>query len=98
MKLVFASAASREAVEARTWYDQRREGLGEEFQRAFQATAEALLLHPEMYQVAYKSRRRAFIRRFPYFLLYEVVGDAIIILGCIHMARNPAVWRRRGDA
>jgi len=52
VKLVVASAAGREAVEAGSWYDERREGLGEEFQRAFPATADAVLLHPEMDQVA----------------------------------------------
>lgn len=95
MNLRFTPEAARELVEARAWYDDRREGLGEEFQRAFDATAASLLDHSEAHALVYRTRRRAFIRRFPYFLLYEVVGETAVVLGCVHFARNPVIWRRR---
>ncbi len=95
MKIRFSPAAGQELIEARTWYDERREGLGEEFQHSFDAAAEAISRHPTRYAIAYSSRRRVFIRRFPYFLVYEVVGDTVVVLGCVHCARNPAVWRKR---
>ncbi len=87
--------AARELAEARAWYEEQHEGLGEEFQRAFDATAFELLEFPDSRPYAYATRRRAFIRRFPYFPLYEVVWDSIVVLGCIHFARNPAI-RGRG--
>jgi hypothetical protein len=95
--LRFLPEAARELAEARAWYEEQHEGLGEEFQRAFDATATALLEFPESHPYAYATRRRALIRRFPYFLLYEVVPDAIVVLGCIHFARNPAIWGRRSQ-
>jgi plasmid stabilization system protein ParE len=93
----FSPAATQELVEARAWYDERREGLGDEFQHSFEAAADAIAEHPEQYAVIYKTRRRVFIRRFPYFLLYEVLGDTVLVLGCIHCARDPAVWQSRRE-
>lgn len=95
MILCFAPEATQELIEARAWYDERREGLGDAFQRAFEATAETVTLHPERYPVHYSSSRRVFVRDFPYFLLYRVVGDVILVQGCIHFARDPSIWRRR---
>ena len=97
MILCFAPEATQELIEARSWYDERREGLGDAFQHAFEATTEAISLHPEMFQIDYGSSRRAFVRGFPYFLLYRVVGEVIFVQGCIHVARNPSIWRKRVD-
>ena len=47
MILCFAPEATQELIEARSWYDERRGGLGDAYQRAFEATAETVTLHPD---------------------------------------------------
>lgn len=98
MKIRFTPEATQELVDARAWYDERRAGLGEEFQRSFEATSAAVQERPEAYAIIFGTRRRAFIRRFPYFLLYDIAGDTVVVIGCIHFARSPEVWLRRADA
>jgi hypothetical protein len=39
--------------------------------------------------------RRAPIEKFPYRLVYEVIEDEVIVLGCRHVRRNPEHWPRR---
>lgn len=95
MKIRFTPEAAQELIEARAWYDERQDGLGEEFQHSFDAAVASIQERPEAYAVVYKTRRRVFIRRFPYFLLYEIEGETVIVAGCIHFARNPVIWRHR---
>lgn len=97
MKIRFTPEASQELVEARGWYDGRSEGLGDEFQSAFDSAAVAAQEHPLVYPIVHGTRRRVFIRRFPYYLLIDIVNDIVVVVGCIHFARHPAVWRRKGD-
>ena len=98
MKIRFTPKAGRELVEAKSWYRERQETLGDEFQRSFDIAAEAIAATPKLYRTVYGEKRRGPLRRFPYFLLYQVVDDTVVVLGCIHVARDPKKWRRRTDA
>ncbi len=95
MKIRFTPEAAEELVEAQAWYEAKCAGLGGEFQNHFAAAAAAIAENPKMYPVLYRTCRRVFVRRFPYFLLYDIVDDTVVVLGCIHFARNPAIWKRR---
>jgi toxin ParE1/3/4 len=50
---------------------------------------------PELYAVVWKNVRAARVRRFRYVVYYVISDQAVEILGVIHAARNPAVWRKR---
>ena len=98
MKIRFSPAAGRELVDAKGWYSEHEESLGDAFQRSFDLAAATITETPELYRLIYEEKRRAPLRRFPYFLLYQVVVDTVVVLGCIHFARDPKGWRRRSDA
>ena len=98
MKIRFSPAAGDELDDAKAWYSQHAEVLGEAFQRSFSLAAATIAETPELYRTVYGEKRRAPLRRFPYFLLYQVVVDTVVVLGCIHFARDPEAWRHRGDA
>jgi toxin ParE1/3/4 len=57
--------ANQDLLEARAWYDNVRQELGEHFALAVETTVEAIAEHPLQFPVIYKGRRRAGIRRFP---------------------------------
>jgi toxin ParE1/3/4 len=74
--------------EARDWYDQRREGLGNEF---LLAIADAMLVleeAPERYSMYYRDFRRLLTDRFPYTIFYRVEGQAVIVYRVLHGARD----------
>jgi len=50
---------------------------------------------PEMNMTVYKNYRRGLVRRFPYAVFYEYIGDMATIYGIFHTASNPRKWRLR---
>jgi len=39
-------------------------------------------------------RRRLVLHRFPYAVLYRLVGDEIQVVAIMHMRRRPGYWQR----
>ena len=95
LPVVWTPEANEDLLEARAWYDNIRPGLGDRFARAVEATVEALAEHPLQFPVAYRSRRRAGVRRFPYGIFFEVQDNRIVVIACFHGRRNPRRWQTR---
>jgi plasmid stabilization system protein ParE len=83
-----------DVAEAHSWYEQRAEGLGAEFVRAYDVALAGIERFPEAYPVIQRGVRRALLRKFPYGVFYVVEDQAIVVLACIHTARDPAWWKR----
>ncbi len=94
-RVLFRPAAAAELDDAYRWYERERTGLGDEFLEAAQALVARLAESPIAFPVVHRDRRRAVFRRFPYSLIYRVVGDDVFVLACFHGRRNPRVWRSR---
>jgi plasmid stabilization system protein ParE len=94
-RLVIWPEAESEVAEAAQWYESQQRGLGHEFLRAFRAATAVLRRTPLHYQVAAEQIRRILLRRFPYAVFYEVHGPEVVILACLHSARDPEEWQRR---
>ena len=50
---------------------------------------------PRSYPLAAAEVRRALVRRFPYALYFVVDAEAIVVLACLHVRRDPQIWRSR---
>ena len=92
--------ADDEALEAATWYDERRPGLGDDFLDAYAAALEVIESHPRRYARLETTRsprefRRYLLRRFPYAIIYEILADELVVLAVAHSSRRPNFWRRR---
>ena len=74
-RVLFRPAAAAELDEAHRWYERERAGLGDEFLEAAQALVARLAENPLIFPVVHRDRRRAVFRRFPYSLIYRVIGD-----------------------
>jgi plasmid stabilization system protein ParE len=61
----------------------------------FEYSVSILLRHPTVGTVWRSGRRRLVMRRFPYSLVYTVVGDELRILAVAHQSRRPGYWRGR---
>ena len=95
MTLRFRPEAEDEYLQAVSWYEDQREGLGREFIQAVESTLDFIEENPEMYPVIRGELRRALLRRFPFALLYRVREQDIIVAGVVHLRRNPTNWSRR---
>jgi plasmid stabilization system protein ParE len=100
MKLRVTSAAEDELVEGAAWYEERQEGLSEQFFEEFHDALARILAAPGMYARletirSKRNLRRCFLRRFPYYVAYELLTDEIVVLAVAHTKRRPNYWIRR---
>lgn len=92
---VLLPAAIADIAEARDWYEPQRGGLGDEFLQSIENCIDAIQSNPDLFPIAYKHYRQALVRRFPYAVYYECIGEAAVVYTVFHCARNPESWRRR---
>lgn len=88
-------AAEADLDEIVAWYDAAGPGLGERFLRAVEDRFAFIAEWPDGSPRVHRHLRRIWLVRFPYGLLYERAEDEVVVLGCFHVRRDPAVWRSR---
>jgi hypothetical protein len=78
----------------------RYRSIGPELEKSFRTALDdavmAIRSRPYAYQVVHGSLRRILLRKFPYFLLFAVFDETVILFGCFHTRRDPKDWRLRG--
>ena len=77
------------------WYESEEPGLGFEFVDELRHAYRRILNGPFQYQELRSGIRRAITRRFPYAIYFSVEDEAIVVVGVLHTARDPAEWQRR---
>lgn len=89
--------AYKDLLEAKKWYNQQKENLGEEFKKAVISEIDYIKVYPENYQLKYKELRQSLVKGFPYaiFYLFQKSKLRIIIFGVLHTIRNPEIVRKR---
>ena len=93
--LVVSSEAEAELTEARESYRAISPALERRFRTEVDAVIASVLTNPYQFAVVYKSFRRALLKRFPYFVVFTVFGDTVVVFGFIHVRRDPQVWQSR---
>jgi hypothetical protein len=92
----FRPAAAREFVADVRHYDKQYLRRGQRFAEAVERTllriAESPLLSPILCEPDIRSAK---VDRFPYRLVYIVVGGDIDVIAVAHAKRRPEYWRRR---
>src|SRR5699024_12823711 len=84
--------------ESKNWYNQKRQGLGEDFKSAVNHKIEDIAHYSYHFQIKFSSVRAAFLNRFPYgiFFIIEQEKKQIVILGVMHTKRDPkTIYKRR---
>jgi len=94
-KLIIAPEADQDVADAFGWYEGRRLGLGEEFLSCVDASIQTIRRALEMHPVVHETYRRALVRRFPYAIFYEHVGETVTVYSVFHTSRDPDKWRQR---
>lgn len=78
-----------EILEAFDWYEQQRENLGIEFLHELDVFYSNLLRNPHTYSYYDKPVREGKINRFPYTVVYEVVGFIIVVYSVFMSKQSP---------
>jgi toxin ParE1/3/4 len=92
MRIEFAPEAKAEFDDAKRYYDQQLQGLGERFRDEVRDALRRMRLWPLATPVERGDIRRLVLSRFPYKLLYSVEGDYLYVVAVAHQHRAPEYW------
>jgi toxin ParE1/3/4 len=87
--------AEIELEKAAAYYENQREGLGQEFRLEFEAALGRLLENPQTYVIEVDQVRACSLKRFPYTIYYAELDDQIWLAAVAHHHRRPGYWYRR---
>lgn len=90
----FRPQAEAEVLEVRNWYEDRRQGLGNEFGTAVGNLVGRVAENPLAFPRVRGEIRRATLHRFPYAIYFRLAGDEIIVLA-VHGRQYPRRWQSR---
>ncbi len=92
-QIIIRPEAEADIQDAFLWYEQQRNGLGNDFLLCVEEALSMIRRTPEMYPRVHKNVYRSLIRRFPYGVFYIIEEDRIVILAVFHAKRNPKQWK-----
>lgn len=91
----FRPAAAREFAADFRYYEKDHPGRGGRFVAAVDAALVQIASAPLRFAVFYEPDIRSVkVKRFPYRVMYVVVGDAVDVIAVAHAKRRPGYWRR----
>ena len=88
-KLILLPQVEYEIQQAYDWYEEKCNGLGDDFILSIDEEIEIISTTPSIYQKVYKNVRRAIIHRFPYCIFFIQENEIIQILSIFHANKNP---------
>ena len=88
-ELEIKEEAVLDVKEAYLYYEEQRIGLGNRFLDTLEIYLERLQKYPEHYQIKRNPYREAFIKDFPYLIIFEIENNKVIVYSVFNTWRNP---------
>jgi plasmid stabilization system protein ParE len=96
VKLVIVPLALSELHDAAVFYAAKANvELGLAFVAEFERTTNLILANPMLGTIFHDTRRRYFLRRFPYSVIYQVTSEELRVVAVAHHRRRPGYWSKR---
>ena len=87
--VAFRREARLEFDEAVVWYEEKRQGLGLEFQQAVDDRLTEAAAQPTLFRAVRGPVRRIVFNRFPYAVHFIADDSRIVVLAVFHARRDP---------
>lgn len=88
----FAALDLKETVD---WYNLQRENLGITFLSEVEKTLTLIQQNPKQFVQIRKDVRKAYLKRFPFTIVYSIDHNTVEIYSFFHNCRNPLIWQKR---
>ena len=95
MRVRFLEVARSELLQANQYYASYSAAAADRFRRDMRSALRRMTAHPEAWHPLDGRFRRCQLTRFPYGVIYEQVGDELMIVAVAHLHREPDYWRRQ---
>lgn len=89
-KLIIDDKAILEIQKSYDYYELISIELGDRFLKTIWYYLEKIQNNPKHFQIKFNKTREAFIKDFPFVIIYEVFEDEIIVYSVFHTSRNPS--------
>jgi plasmid stabilization system protein ParE len=94
-KLEVHPEALLEADAGLVWYLERSRGAGEFFHAELERAIDAILRTPLRSPPYLRGMRRYLLYKFPYSVVYQPVGERVLVYAFAHAKRRPGYWKTR---
>ncbi|CAA9200881.1 hypothetical protein FLACOL7796_03496 [Flavobacterium collinsii] len=89
-KIKILRFAENEIDKTIEFYESRSKGLGKQFLSYLKTSLQVLKTHPELFQIKKEpGYRELTLVKFPFVIIYEIIGNEVIIYSVFHTSRNP---------
>lgn len=95
LPIEWTRAAAVEFDDAVAWYESEQPGTGARLRDAVHNTIMSIRDHPRVFPVVHHAVRRAYVKVFPYSVMYSIESASIRIIAVFHGSRNPSEWQSR---
>ncbi|WP_185207754.1 type II toxin-antitoxin system RelE/ParE family toxin [Chryseobacterium sp. C3] len=87
-ELIIQEEAGLEILEAYIYYENAQKGLGEKFMKQLNKYFVRIQNYPKHFEIK-KNYREAFVQKFPYLIIFDIIDNKIIILSVFNTHQNP---------
>ncbi len=87
-ELFVQEEASLEILEAYIYYENAQAGLGEKFMKQLSKYFLRIQSNPKHFEIK-KNYREAFVQKFPYLIIFDIIDNKIIVLSVFNTHQNP---------
>lgn len=91
----FHPEAQQEYQEALAWYAVRSRQAAHRFEAEIERTQKLIVENPLQFADYDDGRRLALLRRYPYYLIFEIDSEQVYIIAVAHARRAPNYWQAR---
>jgi plasmid stabilization system protein ParE len=95
MNLKLHPLARREYEDAVDWYQSRSDQLGTRFSSEVEKALAEIFRHPEQNARLDEIHFLYVLARFPYYLVYRLMGGSVVVVAIRHNAQQQNVWQAR---
>ncbi|WP_427872547.1 type II toxin-antitoxin system RelE/ParE family toxin [Flavobacterium sp. MMS24-S5] len=89
-KITILPLAEKEIEESIEFYESRSRGLGKQFLTYLKSYLKVLKTNRELFEIKKQpGYREMTLVKFPFVIIYEIIGVEIIIYSIFHTSRNP---------
>lgn len=87
-ELEIKEEADLEIINAYLYYENKQSGLGEKLLKLIDKYLDRICNNPKHFEVK-RNYREAYIRKFPYLIIYRIEEDKVIVYSVFNTPQNP---------
>lgn len=89
-ELIIKEEANFEIIESYLYYESKSKGLGDKFEMQLGIYFERIMQFPYHYEIKREPYREAFIKKFPFIIIFEIIENKVVVYSVFNTSRDPS--------